>query len=354
MPLDAFTDLDAHEPRALDTTIRFAVVGCGGFARNAALPALDAAHNCEPTVAVSGTDEHRETVCEAYDTVGLDYDAYAAGEASDAYDAVYVATPNRLHLPHAETAADLGKAVVSEKPLEATADRAERLVEACDDAGVLCATAYRMQADPLLRGLRDFLQQGGLGEVTKLSGDFTFDVLGGTRGPDQWRLDAHLAGGGALLDVGVYPLNTSRFLLDADPEWVDGHVRSSPPFDEVDEHVDVHVGFPDAVGSFSSSFSGHANAHLVVQGTEGRLRLEDAFQPDRGRTLVVERGDERTIIEGRGGGELRRLFDRVAVAVDGDGVVSFDGGDGLTDVRLMEAVYESAEGEGGGPPRGGR
>ncbi|WP_255196637.1 Gfo/Idh/MocA family protein [Halorarius litoreus] len=348
MSLDAFFEF---EPRDWDTapdgTVRFAVVGCGGFARDVVLPALDAADYCEPTVAVSGTDATRTALADRYDTVGIDYDAYAAGEATDAYDAVYLATPNRLHLPHAETAARLGKPVVSEKPLEATVERAERMVDACADAGVLLATAYRMQSDPAVLALRDFLQRGGVGDVTALAGDFTVDALAEDRGPDQWRLDPELAGGGALMDLGVYPLNLARFLLGTEPEWVDGHTRGSGPYADVDEHVAFHVGFPDAFGSFSASFTGQTNASFRVQGTEGNVVVRDAFQPNRPRTMVVERGDERVTFDGRGGGEVREMCDRVAHAVLTGESVGFDGADGLADVRLMAQVYAAAEGERG-------
>jgi predicted dehydrogenase len=343
----ALTDtLAAFEHRDWDTDpdgeIRMAVVGIGNYARHVSIPAIEAGDYCTFTVGVSGTPETRRAVAEEYDVRTIDYEAYAEGAAADAYDAVYIATPNRLHLPHAETAAGHDKAVICEKPLEATTDRARQLVEACEDAGVTLMTAYRMQADPVVRRLREAIAAGELGTVRRAFGNFTFDVLGGSGGPDQWRLDGHLAGGGALMDVGVYPLNTTRYLLDADPVAVRGETRRSPPIDDVDEHVDFTVRFPDAIGNFAASFSGHANATLELHGAEGVLRLREAFQPRRQRTLTVESAAGRAVFEDVGRDETREEFDYFAHCLLTDRRPDPDGRDGLTDVEAMMGVYESA------------
>jgi xylose dehydrogenase (NAD/NADP) len=341
---EAFTDVRERDwDTGAEGTVRLAVVGCGGFARGVVLPAVDDCDYLQVTVGVSGSEGNRTAVAERFGLETTDYDGYAAGDLADAYDAVYVATPNRRHLPHAETAAEQGKAVVCEKPLEATAARAERLVEACADVPLM--TAYRMQTDPLVRRLREFIRAGGIGSVYKLAGDFSFPVLMGSRGPDQWRLDAELAGGGALMDVGVYPLNTTRFLLDAEPAWVDGHTRTGGPYADVDRDVAFRVGFdePDAVGSFTASFAGHPNADLTIHGDEGVVRLFDAFQPDRGRRLVVETDDRSYELAGAGGGDVREEFDYFAHAVLAGAEVEPDGADGLADVQLMERVYAATD-----------
>ncbi|PSQ31713.1 gfo/Idh/MocA family oxidoreductase [Halobacteriales archaeon SW_6_65_46] len=339
---EAFTDVRRRDwDTDTEGEIRLAVVGCGGFARGVVLPSIEACKYLTATVGVSGSASNREASAD-YGLATTDYDGYVDGELVDRYDAVYVATPNRLHLPHIETAAAQGKAVISEKPLDATSDRAEQAVAACESAGVPLMTAYRMQTDPLFRRLREFLDDGGIGTVTRLAGDFTFPVLAGSRGPDQWRLDRELAGGGALVDVGVYLLNTTRFLLGEEPESVSGHTRTSGPFSDVDEHVDFRVVFDDVVGNFSASFSGQPTAEYTVYGTDGTVRIDDAFQPNRDRRLVVETADAQYELDGAGGDELREEFDYFAHAVLTGAEIEPDGADGLADVRLIEQVYESA------------
>jgi xylose dehydrogenase (NAD/NADP) len=342
-------------------TLRIAVVGVGGFARDVSLPAIAAGEYCETAVLVTGSPEANAGVAEEYDARIVDYEAYGGGAASDEYDAVYVATPNALHLPHVETAADLKKDVLCEKPLEATVERAERLVAACEDAGATLLTAYRMQTDPVVRRLGEFVADGGIGDPIRAVGNFSIDLVP-RAGPHQWRLDTDLAGGGALMDVGVYPLNTTRFLLDADPVAVVGaRTRSDDadgPFDEVEEHVDFGVEFEgartgagnDPTGLFSASYSGHRNAELTVLGSEGRLRITSAFGAQIDRHVTVERGGVRQRLDGGGAPEVRELFDYFACRTEAEGPLGpadrLGGRDGLLDVRTADAVYRAAA-EGG-------
>lgn len=354
MELREFTD--AFSTRDWDAdpagAVAYAVVGLGGFARNVSLPAIDAGDYCEVGAVVSGDAEKADAVAAEYDAAALTYESFADGEAVDAYDAAYVATPNRLHLEHVRTAADQGKGVVCEKPLEATVERTTEAVRVCEAAGVPLMTAYRMQIDPVFRGLRELVAAGGIGEVQKLSGDFVFPVLTGSRGPDQWRLDAELAGGGALVDVGVYPLNTARFLLGADPVAVQATASADPPFGDrspdpdsprfADEHVHFHAAFPDdVVGDFSASFSGRAGSFIELVGDAGRVRVDNAFVPDGDREVTVETGAGTVELSGVGADEVREEFDYFAHCLLTGTPPEPDGEDGLADVRAMRAVYES-------------
>lgn len=340
-----FTDATTRDwDDAPDGTLRMAVVGCGWQARAESLPAIATADYCTPTVVVSGSAEKRTELSGTYRVTAIDYEEYAAGVATEEYDAVYVATPNRLHLPHVEAAARYGKAVICEKPLEATVERAERLVAACEEAGVPLMTAYRMQAAPLVRRLREFVRAGGIGVPLRASGDFTYPALDGERGPDQWRLDAELAGGGALFDLGVYPLNTTGFLLDTTPVAVSGETRSTgEAFAEVDEHVDFNVTFEHCVGSFSASFSGYPTTRITVQGSDGRIVVDPAFGAYENRDVTVDTDEGHVRVIGVGANETREEFDYFANAVLTDGDIEPDGRDGLADVRAMAGVLESAE-----------
>ncbi|WP_284013440.1 D-xylose 1-dehydrogenase Gfo6 [Halobaculum litoreum] len=331
---------------AVEEPVRIATVGCGNYARNVSIPAMAEGAYATPAVVVSGDPDTRASLADEFGVTALDYDAYAAGAATDEYDAVYVATPNRLHLPHAETAADHGKHVICEKPLEATVDRADRLVAACDAADVRLMTAYRMQTDPVVRRVREFVADGGIGDLQRAAGDFTFPVLGGSAGPDQWRLDRRLAGGGALYDVGVYPLNTARFVAGDDPTAVSATVRSpDPAFDEVDQHVDFRVEFGGEdgwVGNFSASFSGHPNTSLELLGSDGRVAVRSAFEPGADREVTVETPDGTLTVAGAGADETVAEFDYFAHAVATDAPIEPDGADGLVDVRTLAAVQEAS------------
>jgi len=326
-----------------EATVRLATVGCGTYARTVSIPAMAAGDYADPTVVVSGDPGKREALTAEFGATALDYDEFAAGAATDEYDAVYVATPNRLHLPHAETAAGHGKDVICEKPLEATVDRAESLVAACEDAGVRLMTAYRMQTDPVIRRIREFVAAGGVGDLRRATGEFTFPVLAGDAGPDQWRLDGRLAGGGALFDVGVYPLNTARFVAGDDPVAVSATTRSpDPAFEEVDQHVDFRVEFAGWVGDFSASYTGYPNTELELLGTDGRVAIRSAFEPGADREVTVETPEGTLELTGAGADETVEEFDYFAHATATGAAIDPDGRDGLVDVRTLAAALESA------------
>ncbi len=331
----------------VDAPVRTCVVGLGEFARELALPAMAAADYCVPSAVVSGDAEKARRVADEFDAErALSYEEFHAGDAAGAYDAVYVATPNARHLDAAETAAGMGKHVVVEKPLEATAERARELVDVCDEAGVTLMTAYRMQIHPTMRRVRDLIRDGVVGDPVQFHGDFSFDLLAESGGDaDQWRLDADLAGGGALMDLGVYPVNAARFLLDADPTSVQATAASPDAgFEEVDEHVAFQLEFPDGMtASCTASYGAYAENRLRVVGTEGSVEVDPAYDAALPRTVRVRReGTDLTVTES-GADEVREQFDYFAHCVRAGETPEPDGRDGLVDVEVAAAVFEAAE-----------
>ncbi|UPV74164.1 Gfo/Idh/MocA family oxidoreductase [Halorussus limi] len=354
-------DLDAHFEEfaardwqtAEEGTVRVALVGLGEFARDHVLPAVagdaggptDRTSFCEVTALVSGSPEKAESVADEYgvETV-LDYDEFEAGEGVDAFDAVYVAGPNALHLDYARTAADHGKHVLCEKPIEASADRAREMVRACEDAGVTLMVGYRPQVEPATRRLRGLIRDGALGDPVAFHGWFTGHILE-QGGPDQWRLDPDLAGGGALMDVGVYPLNAVRFLFGSDP--VAAQATTSTPdaeFEGVDEHVAFQLEFPEGeTASCTASYRAQDDDRLRVVGTEGQAALNPAFNSEINPTLTLEVGDERVEYTGPYVNEVAEEFDYFAHCVLTDTRPEPDGRDSVADMEAVEAIYESAE-----------
>jgi predicted dehydrogenase len=326
--------------------LRMAIIGLGGFARNRALPAIEQTTHCETTVVVSSSPDKAETVATRFEADHtLDYEEFHAGRASDAYDAVYIATPPAFHLEHAETAAGHGKHVLCEKPMEVTVERAERMVRVCEDADVTLMIAYRLQTEPAVRRLRELIHDGFIGEPVYLHGQFSSKILDGDSENDVWRVDPDIAGGGALMDLGIYPLNTSRFLLGMDPVAV--QATTATPHEEfagVDEHVSFQVSFPDDVtGSFSASFNAHRESRLQVVGAKGQVLIESAFGSLVNRDNVVERGDMHTEFTGPYVNEVVEEFEYFATKVLTNADPEPDGSHGLTDLKVMTEAYDSAE-----------
>lgn len=330
-----------------DGTVRFAVIGLGGFARDWSLPAFAETDYCRATVAVSGSPEKARRVADEFDLEhGITYDEFHDGVAADAYDAVYVVTPHAYHREYIETAADLGKAVLCEKAMAATVEGAEAIAETVEATDTTFMLAYRMQLGPAVRRMRELIREGFVGDPVHVNSNFSVTMLEDpSEDADQWRLDEDVSGGGALVDLGLYPLNTTRFLLDADPTAV--YASTSSPdaaFADVDEHIAFQLEFSDGVHAVcTASYNAHGSSHLTVTGTEGRLKLEPAFYEQKPQQVELTRDGVTTTVDLGSVNHLVEQFDYFAHCLLTDTAPEADEAHGLVDMRLVEALYESAE-----------
>ncbi|MDZ5812014.1 D-xylose 1-dehydrogenase Gfo6 [Halorubrum sp. AD140] len=346
--LDEFTrrDWETLDPGAVTDPVRVAVVGLGWFARDWALPGIARSAYTEATVVTDVDADAVETVAAERDLTGVTPEEFRSGAAADAYDAVYVATPNATHSEYVRAAAEQGKAVLCEKPLEATLERARGLVAACRDAGVPLMVGYRMQTDPAVRRLRELLDAGVAGEVVHVHATMSQTMLGEIDGDaDQWRLDPELSGGCALMDLGVYPINTTRFVLGADPVRVSGRIRSEHgAFDGVDEHATFRLEFPDGVDALCtvSQNAQHAS-RLEVTGTDARLILDPAFYGREDRGFAVVRDGARVDVDVDQVHQMEEEFAYFGHQLSADEPFHPDGDHALVDARALDGIYESAE-----------
>ena len=347
--LDEFTRRDWQVSDGDAGPLRMAVVGLGWWTREEAIPAIADSELCETTVAVSRTREKACEVAAEFDGVerGLSGEEFHDGVATDVYDAVYVATPNATHLEYVQSAADFGKAVLCEKPMEASVERASRMVGAAEEAGVTLMIAYRMHTEPAVRRVRDLLRAGLLGDPVTVHGHMSQPLLSMIPDPDQWRLDPDLAGPGAsVTDIGLYPLNTARFLLEADPIAVQASVDStSDAFADVpDERAAFTLEFPQGVfATCTASQHASQSSHIELIGTEGRARIGPAFFASEPRQVTVASGETTVDVDFEGVDQMREEFDYFADCVFTDRAPEGDGDHGLTDMRIVEAIYEAGE-----------
>jgi predicted dehydrogenase len=188
---------------------------------------------------------------------------------------------------------------------------------------------------------------GFIGEPTGIHGQMTQPLLDINPDTDQWRLDPDLAGYGAsVMDLGIYPLNTARFVLDADPHSVQASMDSShEAFADVpDERASFRLDFPEGVSAVcTASQNAHQSSHLQITGTEGELRLDPVFFPDQPRKLQVRRGDVDAALDFDQQSQMTEEFDYFADCVLSETEPHPDGEDGLTDMQILKAIYEAAE-----------
>ena len=204
------------------------------------------------------------------------YETYDKLKDNAAIDAVYIALPNSMHCEYTIRAAEAGKHVLCEKPMAISSAECRRMIDACRSANVKLMIGYRIQYDVTFRKLRELVRSGALGEIQSYQGGFY-----GMRNKQQWRLDRALSGGGSLLDLGIYPLNTMRWLTGEEPKSFRGLVATrdkSGAFASVEQSIDWAVEFPSGIlGSGGSSYKQSGTNFFSINGTTGHLRVEPAF-----------------------------------------------------------------------------
>ncbi|MFD9595301.1 Gfo/Idh/MocA family protein [Kitasatospora sp. NPDC059973] len=189
-------------------------------------------------------------------------------------DVVYVATPHGYHHQAVEMLLDAGRPVLCEKPLTVNSAQARGLITLARERGTFLMEAMWMLLNPALRKAADLLADGAIGEVRSLHAE-----LGWRAEVDRWhRLRDVAAGGGALLDVGVYPVALAQFLLGS-PDRV--HARAQLTPEGVDEHTSILLGHPGgATASLTCSFAATLSQAAVVYGTRGRIDIPvNLFNP---------------------------------------------------------------------------
>lgn len=331
-------------PEARKEQIGYAVLGIGTLTIEELLPAFAVGQRSRLAAVVS--DDHEKAVATALaygltEADAYDYDRFEDLQNREDVHAVYIVLPNSLHRQYTERAARIGKHVLCEKPLAVNPEDAEAMVEACRANGVKLMTAYRCQYTPHHWRARDLIQNGELGKI-KLIHSVNVQVE-----PDegQWRLTDRLAGGGSLLDVGLYCLNTIRFLLAEEPVEVYAQTFSTPGdgrFEEVEETVAWQMTFPGGVIAHCSCSYGAAHARtLDVFGVDARLTLDPAFDYTDLRLLVSR---PETITEHRlpEADQFALEIDHFSACIEEDRQPFTPGEEGLQDQRLMAAIYRSA------------
>ena len=194
---------------------------------------------------------------------------------SESIEAVYVAVPNDQHCVFTERAARAGAHVLCEKPMAVTVEECERMIAACEQAGVRLMIGYRLHFEPANRKAREIARSGRLGALRLFESTFSMQVRS-----DNVRVDRE-KGGGPLYDLGVYCIQAARMLFDAEPtQVVAASARGDDPrFREVDEAVSAVLRFPgERLAAFTCSFGASDVSSYRIVGTDADLRLEPAYE----------------------------------------------------------------------------
>ena len=331
--------------RVLDADARrrplgVAVCGLGKLGREQILPALTRTRHCRLAGLVSGTPAIAAQLQARHGLPAHSvyaYDDMARMADDPAIDIVYVATPNALHARHAIAAAQAGKHVFCEKPLEVSVDRCQRMIDASAAAGRLLGTAYRCRYDPHHLECIRLARERVFGDILSIRAGFSIDV--GAAG--QWRLRHALAGGGALFDVGIYALQATRYLTGEEPVQVSALETKTDPvkYAEVDEAMVWTARFPGGVlAHCSTGYRAGGVQSLRVDAERGWFELDPAFfyEGNHGR-----RSDGVAIAYPPIDLFAAELDDFALAILEGR-PAPLPGEEGLRDVRILEAIAASA------------
>jgi predicted dehydrogenase len=239
-------------------------------------------------------------------------------------------------------AAAAGKHVLCEKPMAATVEECQAMIEACRANQVRLMIAYRKYFEPASLALKKLVAAGKLGRLTFIHSAFSF-VLG-PRAP-AWHLERRRAGGGSLLDVGVYCVNTVRWLTGREPIEAAGYAWTAQPgrFREVEENIAFRLGFPGGlVLQATASFGAAQASFLHVHGGKGWAALDPAFAYDEERRLFGKIGGRWFEKKFKVMDEFALELDAFAEAIRRRRDPEPDGQEGLRDVAVMQAIYRSA------------
>ncbi len=320
--------------------VRYAVVGLGHIAQVAVLPAFaHARRNSTLTALVSDDPSKLRTLARRYGVRRTySYDEYE--RCLQDVDAVYIALPNSMHAEYTIRAAGAGVHVLCEKPLAVTEDDCQKMIDACRHANVKLMVAYRLHFEEVNLKAVDLVRRGRIGTPKFFNSSFSMMVRSG-----NIRTQKEL-GGGTLYDIGVYCINAARYLFRSEPTEVMAlSVNSGTSrLEEIDESTGAILRFGSTqIATFVTSFNANDVASYRIVGTKGQLRVDPAYEYAEGLAyeLTVNGKTTRKRIGRRDqfAPELLHFSDCILH----DRIPEPSGEEGLQDVRIVEALYRSAD-----------
>jgi predicted dehydrogenase len=326
--------------------VGYAVVGLGAISQQAVLPAFAHSKRARLVAVVSGDKAKARRLAGQFQAKDhYSYDEYAECLDNPRVEVVYVATPPGEHEKYTVQAARANKHVLCEKPLAATLDECRRMVRACRDNAVLFMTGYRKYFEPGSVALKKIISSGELGRVDIIHTAFTEFRPAGDNSP-EWLFKRKLSGGGPLMDIGVYCVNTCRWLVDEDPvqatavRWSRGRKR----FKEVEEGIAFRLNFRSGLVLQGTASWGSALASFVqVHGEKGWVSLSPAFAFEEERRLTGKIAGKWFEREFGAIDEFALELDAFADCIREDRKPEPDGEQGMRDIAIIEAIYCAAK-----------
>jgi predicted dehydrogenase len=328
----------AAEP---ERKIGFALAGLGNLSTHQIAPALQKTKFCKLTGIITGHPAKAERWKAQYsipDKNIYNYDNMEQMADNPDIDVVYVVTPNALHAEHTIKAAKAGKHVLSEKPMEVSVEKCQQMIDDCKKAGRQLAIGYRMHFEPNTLECIRLSREKVFGDLKAIDAGFGFPI----GDPTQWRLKKNLSGGGPLMDVGIYALQATRYLSGEEPIQVSGFTTVTDPvkFNEVEESIVWDAKFPSGlITRCSATYKFPDMNGFKAYADKGSFELNPGFSYGG---IKGKRSDGQEIhlpqID-----QFAAEMDDFAQCILENRPTKVPGEEGLRDVKIMMAIYESAK-----------
>jgi predicted dehydrogenase len=330
-------------PKSQDgPVLRVAILGLGSYGKRVA-EAMQTCKKAKLVGAISGTPSKLKEWQSKYNIAEkncYNYENFDQIKNNPDIDAVYVITPNALHRDQVIRVARAGKHAICEKPMAVNAKEGQEMVDACRKANVKLLVGYRMHFEPHTLEIVRMRKAGELGKILFFQGLSGFPI----GDPNQWRLNRQLAGGGAMMDIGIYSINGSRYMVGEEPTWVTAQETKTDfvKFKEgVDETIQFQLGFPSgAVASCLSTYSMNNLDRFFLNGQKGFAELQPAtgYGPIKGRT---NKGDLNQPIVTH---QTVQMDEMAGIIMEGkQPIIPVDGVEGVKDLKIIDAIYLAAK-----------
>ena len=331
-------------PEAPGRKLGWALVGLGSLSINQIMPAFAKTQHSRLVGFVSGRPEKAKHLAQVY---GVDpkniytYDNYDTLANNPDIDVIYVVLPNSMHPEYTIRALKAGKHVLCEKPMANTPQECEQMIAAARAASRKLMIGYRVRYEPFNQLMIKMAQDTSeMGPTRMILADAGFNI----GDPAQWRLRKAMAGGGSLMDIGIYALNAARYLSGEEPTEVNAMTHTTPNdprFTEVEENINFQLKFPSGILANCTSSYGVNLGRFRVFKPRGSFELDPASSYSGLRMRVFRGGSiEERILPQRDHFALE--MDHFSASVMNNTEPLTPGEEGLKDLRVMMAIYEAA------------
>jgi predicted dehydrogenase len=325
--------------------IGYCMVGLGRISLQHFMPGCRQSQSSRVTALVSGHRDKAEKYAAEYNIPAkniYNYDNYEQIAQNPDIDAVYIALPNSMHAEYTIRAAKAGKHVLCEKPMATSLKDSQAMIDACRAANKKLMIAYRCQYEHVNLRAIELIRTGKLGKIQAIeSANGFYENVG------EWRLNGKLAGGGPLMDVGVYSLNAARFLTGEEPVEFQAYssvIDKDGRFNDVEENLSWTMRFTSGVvASCNTTYGANMPGFVRIHGSNGMMHLEPAFSYEDIRLQAHIKG-EPAIDEtdpAKDPAQFAREADHFAECIFENKEPKTNGEEGQRDMQYISRIYQA-------------